>query len=352
LARNTLATIDVDAIAHNLVEVRARAGSARVMAVVKADAYGHGLRRCLPALSGADLLAVATMDEARAIRALASDLPILLLEGVVSPEELPLVERLGLEMVVHHPVQLEWLEAASARPGRRLWLKLDSGMHRLGFPLQQAHQVHARLSALPGVEEVVLMTHFACADQVDHPLNPEQIHRFDQAVAGLPGARCMANSAALLTLPQTRRDWVRAGLLLYGVSPLEGQTGDALGLKPGMTLETRLIAVNDVPEGESIGYGARFRTTCPMRIGVAAIGYGDGYPRNMPDGTPVRVNDREQRLVGRVSMDMITIDLEGQPDANVGDPVVLWGRELPVERIAAAVDTVPYELLYREAWSG
>lgn len=347
MARNTLATIDVAAIAHNLAAVRARAGSARVMAVVKADAYGHGMRRCLPALSDADMLAVATMTEAREIRSLAPNLPILLLEGVVAPEELALVERLGLEMVVHHPVQLQWIEAASVRPGRRVWLKLDSGMHRLGFPLHSAHDVHARLHRLPDVEEVVLMTHFACADQAEHPLNREQIRRFDDAVDGLVGARCMANSAALLTLPQTHREWVRAGLLLYGVSPLAGQTGDALGLKPAMSLETRLIAINEVAEGESIGYGARFRSTRRMRIGVAAIGYGDGYPRNMPDDTPVRVNGREQRLIGRVSMDMITIDLEGQPHAQVGDRVVLWGRDLPVERIAAAVDTIPYELLCR-----
>ena len=347
MARNTVATIDVAAIAHNLAEVRARAGAAHVMAVVKADAYGHGLRRCLSALSGADMLAVATMDEARSIRALAPELPVLLLEGVVSPEELALVEQLHLEMVVHHPVQLEWIEAATARPGRRIWLKLDSGMHRLGFPLHQAHQVQARLGSISGIEEVVLMTHFACADQADHPLNLKQIERFDEAVAGLGGRQCLANSSALLTLPQARRDWVRAGLLLYGVSPLHGQCGAGLGLKPVMTLETRLIAVNHVAAGESIGYGARFHARSPMCIGVAAIGYGDGYPRNMPDGTPVRVNDREQRLAGRVSMDMITIDLEGQPEARVGDPVVLWGRGLPVERIAAEVDTIAYELLCR-----
>lgn len=347
MARNTFATIDVDAIEHNLSAVRTRAGSARIMAVVKADAYGHGLRRCLPALAGADMLAVATMEEARAIRAWAPDLPILLLEGVVAPDELTLVARLDLEMVVHHPLQLEWIEQAACRLRPRIWLKLDSGMHRLGFAPQLAAEVHARLRALPGIEEVVLMTHFACADQADHLLNFEQIRRFDQAVAGLAGPHCLANSSALLTLPQTHRDWVRAGVLLYGVSPLAGQSGAALGLKPAMTLETRLIAVHQVAAGESIGYGARFQAPTPMRIGVAAIGYGDGYPRNMPDATPVLVNQREQRLVGRVSMDMITIDLENQPDARVGDPVVLWGRKLPVERIAAAVDTIPYELLCR-----
>lgn len=317
------------------------------MAVVKADAYGHGLKRCLPALTEADMLAVATMDEARAIRALEPRAPILLLEGIMAADELEAVARLNLEMVVHHESQLEWIEAFDHAFNPRIWLKLDSGMHRLGFPLSQAQPVHARLQALDGVEEIVLMTHFACADQAGNPLNRRQIELFDTAVKGLPGPHCLANSAALLNLPETRRDWIRAGLLLYGVSPLAGQDGPALGLEPVMTFETRLIAVNDVPAGDTIGYGARFTASRDMRVGVAAIGYGDGYPRNMPDGAPVLVNGREQHLVGRVSMDMATIDLDGQPGARVGDPVLLWGEGLPVERVAGIVGTIPYELLCR-----
>lgn len=347
MSRNTFATIAPDAIRHNLKRVRKLADGARVMAVVKADAYGHGLKRCLPALVGADMLAVATMDEARAIRALAPRVPVLLLEGIMAPAELEAVARLDLEMVVHHESQLDWIERSGRAPGPRIWLKLDSGMHRLGFPLDRAVDVHARLRALNGVEEVVLMTHFACADKPGHPLNRRQIESFDAAVKTLPGSHCMANSAALLNLAETRRDWVRAGLLLYGVSPIAGSDGSALGLAPAMTFETRLIAVNDVPAGDSIGYGARFTADGDMRIGVAAIGYGDGYPRNMPDGTPVLVNGREQTLVGRVSMDMITVDLEGQSGARVGDPVVLWGQGLPVERVAKTLGTIPYELLCR-----
>ncbi|MDT8439838.1 MAG: alanine racemase [Wenzhouxiangellaceae bacterium] len=347
MARNTFATIDVAAIAHNLARVREWAGSARIMAVVKAEAYGHHLRRCLPSLKQADLLAVATMDEARDIRALDGDVPILLLEGVVAPSELAEADALGLEQVVHHPTQLDWIEQVGIPPGRRLWLKLDSGMHRLGFPLARAAELHARLSALPGVEQIVLMTHFANADRPDGAPTRHQIGRFDTAVEGLAGAHCLANSAALINVPESRRNWVRTGLLLYGVSPLAERDGPALGLQAAMTLESRLIAVNHVPAGESIGYGARFTASRDMTIGVAAIGYGDGYPRNMPDGAPVLVNGIEQPLAGRVSMDMITIDLAGQPDATVGDPVVLWGRGLPVERIARAVDTIPYELLCR-----
>jgi alanine racemase len=287
------------------------------------------------------------MDEARAIRSIAPRAPILLLEGAMSADELDTARSLRLETVVHHDAQLRWLEAAGASPGSRVWLKIDSGMHRLGFPLERAAEARRRLDAVQGIDEVVLMTHFACADQRDHPLNQKQIRAFDSATAELQGPRCMANSAALLNLPRTRRDWVRAGLLVYGVSPVTGQDGPDLGLRPVMTLETRLMAVNEIPAGEAIGYGARFVTDSPMRIGVAAIGYGDGYPRNMPDGAPVLLNGRLQRLVGRVSMDMITIDLDGQPEARVGDPVVLWGRGLPVERVAEAGGTIPYELLCR-----
>lgn len=347
MSRSTVATIDREAIAGNLRHVRQLAGRARVMAVVKADAYGHGLASCLPALLSADLLAVATLDEARAVRELAPEVPLLLLEGVMSPDELRAVSKLRLEIVVHCPEQLTWLEQAGASPSKRLWLKLDSGMHRLGFPLPDVGTIHRRLRALGGVEEIVLMTHFACADQADHPLNRTQIERFDAATADLEGPRCMANSAALLNLPETRRDWVRAGLLVYGASPLADRDGPALGLSPAMTLQTRLMAVNRIAAGESIGYGARFVVDHDSVIGVAAIGYGDGYPRNMPDGTPVCVNGTLQPLAGRVSMDMTTIDLTDQPEARVGDPVVLWGAGLPVERIARAVDTIPYELMCR-----
>lgn len=347
MSRSTFASIDRDALAHNLGCVRALAGDARVMAVVKADAYGHGLAHCLPALKDADLLAVATLDEARAIRTLAPGVPVLLLEGVMSPTELETVAELGLETVVHSLRQIEWLERSGAVAGPRVWLKLDSGMHRLGFPLDRAADVHARLRAVAGVEQVVLMTHFACADDAEHPRNRVQLEAFDTATAGLDGDRCLANSAALLNLPEIRRQWVRAGLLLYGASPLAGTDGAALGLKPVMTLKTQLMAIQSIRRGEPVGYGARFVADRDLRLGVAAIGYGDGYPRNMPDGAPVRVNDRIQPLAGRVSMDMITIDLTGQPEARPGDEVVLWGRGLPVERVAEAAGTIPYELFCR-----
>ncbi|MDX1625851.1 MAG: alanine racemase [Wenzhouxiangellaceae bacterium] len=347
MSRNTIARIDVPALARNLERVREWADGSRVMAVVKADAYGHGLKRCLPALRGVDMLAVATLDEARAVRALDEHVPVLLLEGIMARSELEAVASLRLEMVVHHPTQLQWIEQAGRVASPRAWLKIDSGMHRLGFPPQGAAEAAERLSAVPGVEELVWMTHLACADEPGHAANAEQLARFDAAVGDRPGQHCIANSAALVRMPEARRDWVRAGLVLYGVSPLSDRTGPELGLEPVMTLSTRLIATNAVAAGEHVGYGARYRADRDLHIGVAAIGYGDGYPRSMPDGAPVLVNGRRRGIAGRVSMDMTTIALEGTDDAMVGDAVVLWGRDLPVEEVAEAAGTIPYELVCR-----
>ena len=329
MGRNTVAHIDSDALAHNLVVVREHCPDSRIMAVVKADAYGHRLEYTLPALAGADMLAVASLEEARAVRALDNHQPVLMLEGFADPEDLPEIRRLGLEVVVHEPGQMVALEQADPAhlPLPRIWLKLDSGMHRLGFPGEDAPELQRRLLDLPGIEEVSLMSHFACADDPDNGMTAEQIRRFDAATGALSGERTLANSAGLLAWPDSRRDWVRAGIVLYGISPLAEFTGPQLGLKPAMHLETVLIAVNEVPAGEAIGYGARYRVTRDSRIGIAAIGYGDGYPRNMPDGTPVLVNGREAPLVGAVSMDMIAVDLTDQPGAATGDPVVLWGRD-------------------------
>lgn len=347
MARNTVARIDLSALRHNLNRIRKLVPDSRVMAVVKADAYGHRLDLCISALSDADMLAVATLDEARAIRMLGNGMPVLLLEGFTDRGDLAEIRSLGLEIVVHHESQLAALEAHDEKVASRLWLKLDSGMHRLGFPLDTAELLHRRLRTLPGVEEVVLMTHLACADQADHPLNLRQIERFDRLAVGIDAQCSLANSAAILNLPAVHRDWVRAGILLYGISPLAtGHAGD-FGLKPVMTLKTRLIAVNRVPGGETIGYGARFTADRDMIVGTAAIGYGDGYPRSAPDGAPVLVNGQRTRLIGCVSMDMITMDLSDQPDAKVGDPVILWGEGLAVEEVARIAGTIPYELVCR-----
>jgi alanine racemase len=347
MARNTIARIDTSALAHNLMRVRSLARGARVMAVVKADAYGHRLDLCLPALKGADMLAVATLEEARAIRRLGNGLPVLLLEGVIHAGDLAVAVELGLELTLHHQAQVQALERFGRSPTPRLWLKVDSGMHRLGVSPEEAPALHRRLLALPGVEQVNLVTHFASADDPRSRLTLRQIERFRRAVDGLEGELCLANSAGILGYPDSHGDWVRAGIMLYGISPVTGRTGLDLGLEPVMTLSTELMAINPVAAGERIGYGGRYVAGQDLLVGVAAIGYGDGYPRSTIDGTPVLVNGQRCRLAGRVSMDMITIDLSACPEARIGDPVVLWGQGLPIETIAEHADTIPYELVCR-----
>ncbi len=347
MARYTVSRIDVDAVAHNLARVRKAAPDSRVMAVVKADAYGHRIDLVLPALGAADMLAVATIDEARAVRRLGNHQPVLLLEGVLDEADLAIADSLKLELTVHHPQQVAMLERYGHAPTPRLWMKVDSGMHRLGVEASTVQTLWQRLRRLPGTDKVNLISHFATAESPDEGGLRDQIRRFDKAVGGLDGEHCLANSAAIINHPSTHRDWVRAGILLYGISPLPATTGLDLDLKPAMTLEAEIMAINRVPAGDAIGYGARFVAERDLRVGVVSIGYGDGYPRSITDGTPVLVGDQLSRVVGRVSMDMVTIDLSACPDAEIGDPVVLWGCGLPVETVAAGAGTIPYELVCR-----
>ena len=347
MARNTIARIDVAALRHNLRQVRKAAPGSRVMAVVKADAYGHRLDLCLPALAEADMLAVATLEEARAIRRLGSGLPILLLEGFTHASDLPVIAELGLELAIHHQHQIEALKRFNRPMAGRIWLKIDSGMHRLGISAEHAVESHRALQRLPGIDQVNLMTHFALAESPEDPLTHRQLEIFQQATTSLDGERCIANSAAALLDPQTHQDWIRAGISLYGISPLADRTGAELGLKPVMTLQAELIAINQVAAGETIGYGGRYRAPTSMLVGVVGAGYGDGYPRSAADGTPVLVDGCRCVVAGTVSMDMITIDLESCPGARIGDPVELWGAGIPVEQVAHHAGTIAYELVCR-----
>ena len=346
MSRAASATIHVDALRHNLATVRALAPRSRVLAVVKADGYGHGLERVAHALEGADGYGVAALADAERLRAAGLSQRIVLLSGFDEPADLPALRRLGVDTVVHHDSQLDMLAAeAPAQPPIRVWLKLDSGMHRLGFAPARAADIHARLRAMPNVDDnIVLMTHFAASDEFESARTSEQLGVFERAIEGLPGARSLANSAAVLGWPATHADWIRPGGALYGLSAVEGRSGVDLGLQPAMTLSTRLVAINRIDGGERIGYGGQFACPEDMPIGVAAIGYGDGYPRHVQSGTPVLVNGRRVPIVGRVSMDLLAIDLRSQPEARVGDPVVLWGRGLPIEEIATAAGTIGYEL--------
>ena len=344
MSRPTSATIHVDALRHNLARVRALAPKSRVMAVVKADGYGHGLERAARALQGADAFGVAALSDAERLRAAGISQRIVLLSGFDEPADLPVLQRLDLDTVVHHDSQLAMLEQAQDLR-LRTWLKVDSGMHRLGFAPERVQEVHARLQRCAAVDgDIALMTHFARSDEYGEHATARQLQVFGACTAGLPGPRSLANSAATLGWPASHGDWIRPGGALYGISVVEGRTGADFGLEPAMTLSTRLIAVNRVPRGEPIGYGGAFAGDRELRIGIAAIGYGDGYPRHAPSGTNVLVRDTRVPIVGRVSMDLLAIDLARVPDAGVGDRVVLWGRGLPVEETAAAAGTIGYEL--------
>jgi alanine racemase len=346
VSRPLRAVVDPDALASNLRRVREAAPGRRVMAVVKADGYGHGLVRVARALRDADGFGVASLEEGLVLRAEGVRRPVVLLEGFFSADELEPIARNALEVVVHQPYQVELLERVRLATPVRVWLKLDTGMHRLGFPPGEAQALARRLETAASVRGPLrFMTHLARADERADPATPRQLERLRQGLHGLAGEVSVANSAGLLAWPEARADWVRPGIMLYGLSPFPDRTGRDDGLRAAMTLESRLIAVNGCRRGEAVGYGGAW--VCPedMPVGVAAVGYGDGYPRHAPPGTPVLVNGKPVPLVGRVSMDMVTLDLRGQPDARPGDPVVLWGPDLPAEEIARGAGTIAYELV-------
>lgn len=318
------------------------------MAVIKANAYGHGIVAAARALAGADAFAVARIEEAITLREAGCERRIVLLEGVQDLQELEQAARYELEPFVHHPEQVAMLESWRGAYRFRAWLKVDSGMGRLGFRPAEVPAAAARLAACAAlVQPSNLVTHLADAENRGGAATRAQVEAFSRATAGLPGERSIANSAALLAWPETRADWVRPGIMLYGISPFPDSTGAALGLRPVMTLETRVISVKAVAAGDRIGYGGTFTATRAGRIAVAAAGYGDGYPRSAANGTPVAVNGRPAVIAGRVSMDMLTIDVTDLPGVAVGDGVELWGPAVPVERVAAASGTIGYELTCR-----
>ena len=357
MPRPIQALIHGDALAHNLARARAAAGRARVWAVVKADAYGHGIERAYPALSGADGFALLDLGEAERVRGLGWRGPILLLEGAFEARDLELCSRLALWHTVHCEAQIDWLARHKTRQPQHIFLKLNSGMNRLGFAPQALRGAWQRLAALPQVGEVALMTHFADADASDGVTRAMQV--FDAATSELPGERSVSNSAATLGHTELRErvpeDWVRPGIALYGSSPDHPRHDIAhWGLQPTMTLRTRLIGVQRLQAGDTVGYGSIYTAAAPLSIGIAACGYADGYPRAAPGanehGTPVLVNGVRTRSVGRVSMDMLAVDLTPVPGAGLGSEVTLWGRGpgdsvLPIDDVAQAAGTIGYELM-------
>lgn len=347
MTRPVRALIDAHALRHNLKQVRQVAPKSRIMAVVKANGYGHGLARVAGVLLEAHAFAVASFDEGFELRNAGVAHPICLLEGFFDADELALLNQYRFWPVVHHERQLEQLEKSHNLGTIDVWLKVDTGMHRIGFAPDKVPEILARLRNCKAVDRIRVMSHFANADDPSDRTTQTQIELFSRSVAGLELEYSLANSAGVVAWPQSHLDWVRPGIMLYGVSPVVGRSAAELGLRPVMTLTSQLIAVNWQRKGERIGYGGDW--VCPedMFVGVVAIGYGDGYPRHAPSLTPVLVNGERAALIGRVSMDMITVDLRMQANAQVGDPVVLWGPGLPVEEVAEHAGTIGYELLAR-----
>ncbi|MBP6405287.1 MAG: alanine racemase [Proteobacteria bacterium] len=352
MPRPIQATIHTEALRNNLARVRAAVPDARVWGVVKANAYGHGIERVFEGLRGADGFALLDLDEAQRVRDLGWRGPILLLEGVFEPRDLELCSRLNLWHTVHCDEQIDMLATHKTHQPHRVFLKMNSGMNRLGFTPQRYRTAWARLNALPQVDEISLITHFSDADGprgIAH-----QVAAFAEATRDLPGERTLGNSAATLRHAQAadvRADWVRPGIAIYGSAPdFPERTAQQWGLQGAMTLASKLIGTQDLQPGDTVGYGSSFTANAPMRIGIVACGYADGYPRHCTTGTPVLVNGVRTRMVGRVSMDMITVDLGGVPDAGFGSEVTLWGRAssgavLSIDEIAQAAGTVGYELM-------
>jgi alanine racemase len=335
---------------HNLARARACAPDAKLWAVVKANAYGHGLERGMRGFAAADGLALIETENAVRLRQLGWTKPILLLEGVFDASDVPLLAEFGLNGTVHSIEQIKMLEYTQLYRPIDVHLKMNTGMNRLGFKPQDYAAAHARLRAIPGIRNITLMTHFANADELEHPRLTivEQVRRFHAGANGLPGERSLSNSGGVLQqaalAAELSNDWVRPGIMLYGGTP-GGASAQDYGLRPTMTLASEVIGIQELVAGDSVGYGSRFEASAPMTVGVVACGYADGYPRHAVHGTPIIVDGVRTTLVGRVSMDMMTVDLTGVPNARVGSKVTLWGDGLPIDEVAAAAGTIGYELM-------
>jgi alanine racemase len=339
-------TIDLSALRHNVAVARQAAHGRKLLAAVKADAYGHGMATVARAVRDlVDGFMVATLGEGEALRQTGITQRILVLQGVMNQAEARRAARRFLEPVFHHASQIEAVGKVGFGLLLTAWLKLDTGMHRVGFTPEAFPEAYARLSALRGIRpNPNVLTHFACADEPDRGPTHDQIALFKQTTVDCPGETSLCNSAGLLAYPEAAGDWVRPGIMLYGGNPFITGTAAELGLKPVMTLTTQLIAVREVQAGERVGYGGRFTAPETMPVGVVSIGYGDGYPRHAPNGTPIVVNGQRTQVIGRVSMDLVTVDLRGV-QAQVGDTVQCWGDQLPIDEVAQVAGAISYELM-------
>lgn len=346
MSERSVAFIDTNALRHNVKQVKTLAPRSAILAMTKSNAYGHGLVEVAKALEEVDGFGVACLDEALKLHDAGIKKPIVLMSGFTDVDDLKCISKYQFQIVIHEMFQIEILEKISLEQPLQAWIKIDTGMHRLGFAPESVAAIHDRLSQNKNLlKPFNLMTHLADADDLNKDTTTHQLALFNKVTSNLPGKKSVANSAGIIGWPATHFDWIRPGIMLYGVSPLLNVSAKELQLQPVMTMTSRIIAIHQTAKGDAIGYGGAW--VCPekMRVGVVAIGYGDGYPRHAKSGTPVLINGIKCPLIGRVSMDMITIDLRPQINAQIGDEVILWGKGLPVETIAACSETIPYELL-------
>jgi alanine racemase len=342
------AVIDINALQYNYQFLNKKCPTAKAVAVIKANAYGHGAVKFAKALPQADAFAVSRLPEAVELRRAGISQPILLLEGCFCPEELKCAADMAFSIMIHNQRQLQELEQTNLSRPLQVWLKVDTGMHRLGIQPEQVEQFYQRLNASANVEgEIAFASHFNCADELNSDATSKQIAIFEQATKAYPGPKSLSNSAGTLHWPDAHYDYLRPGIALYGIAPRVDSTGTAEGLRPVMTLKSKLISVRKHKAGDAVGYGEKWTASQDTYIGVVAMGYGDGYPRTAPSGTPVLVNGKRVAIVGTVSMDMITLDLGPDAMDQVGDEVIFWGDGLPVEEVALHIGTIAYELVIK-----
>jgi alanine racemase len=346
MTRPAQIVIDLAALRHNFSRVRSLALDSQIISIVKADAYGHGLVRVARELNETDAFGVSCIGEGTELRESGIDKPVILLEGPYSIDEFPDIEKLNFEIVIHHNDQIEMMERCQNKRPIKIWLKIDSGMHRLGFDPGDVKKIWKRLMDSGKInKDISIMTHLADASDPESDMTVTQLRVFNEACRPFPCPRSIANSAGIVAWPDTHVEFVRPGLMLYGISPMENRIAADHDLRPVMSLRSKLIAIKTVDKGESVGYGAEWRCPEKMPVGVVTAGYGDGYPRHAKSGTPIIVNSSRCQIIGNPSMDMITVDLRNRPTARVGDPVELWGTQLPVEEVADHAGTIPYELV-------
>lgn len=348
MSRPAYIRIDLDAVRHNLARVHDFAPGCSTIAMVKANAYGHGYVCVAKALKKATALGVASLEEGLILRQAGITQPVVLIEGVFTPDEIKEADKQGFTLVVHHLYQIDMLERAKVSRPLPVWLKINTGMHRLGIMPHEVAGAYQRLSTMHQVQQPIgLMTHFAESEAMDPSVTKQQIALFQKLTANLPGPRSLANSAGIIAWPEAYGDWVRPGLMLYGASPFPGKTGFDHDLRPVMTAWSRLIGISRISKGAKVGYGGTWAAPEDMLLGVVGFGYGDGYPQFTKSGMPILVNGVQCELAGRVSMDMLTVDLRCNPEAKIGDKVTLWGEGLPVETLAFYANTSPHEIFTR-----